>query len=75
MTIESNDKMTNESVSKKKIKKFTRKKSSVTKIDKQTSQNVIDLEARRIDIIKLKAKVFTNIKIALINAFDNLTLT
>lgn len=69
MTIKSNNKIVNELIRRKKVKKFTRRKSIVTKINKQISQNVASLKARYIKTMKFKAIIFVNMEIEYLNIF------
>ena len=63
LTVESNDNIIDQHISRKKTKKLTKRKSIAVEIDKQTIQNAASLEARRIESLKPEAKVLIDMKI------------
>lgn len=75
MTVELDNEIANQLISRKKIKKFTEGESITVKMDKWTSQNAISLKARRIKSMKPKAKLLAEMKIRDSDAFLDFTLT
>lgn len=63
MIVKLDNKIRNQLVNRKKIKKLIRKKLIAIKTNKQLFQNIVCLKIRYIKTIKLEIKVLINIKI------------
>lgn len=75
MTIESDNDMANEPVSKKRAKKLKRGEQIAVEMNKWSFQNAASLEARHVKTMKPEAKVLADIKIWYPDAFNDFTFT